>query len=401
MSLAYAEGPLAAQAPARRLGAAWRRGLAIVHGLERRQWLAGVGGGFAFGLIQALYISVGPWVDRPGVSKFGLFIVIASHWVPLMTAAAGVLLFGLALQRSERDGRARPWRYLLLSVLVTTFAALVIDPLCIELNQTLHVALALPFTPGWWGRPLFHVMPFYWSTSVPALLVMVAMGTVMHLYDRRARRDARVLADAQLQLAEVQRRVLAEQLQGAQASVDPEFLFDTLNRVRLHFTSDAPRARGLLEALIRYLRAALPARGDAGYTLGQQAELLRAYVEIESLAAGDRLHARIELPAALVARPLAPLLLLPLAANALRHGIGASGEGEVALRAWAGDGRFVIDIEDDGSGRVAAIREGAGLAAVRQRLAALYGVGARLTLMDREPRGIRARFEWNEEGGRP
>jgi hypothetical protein len=38
---------------------------------------------------------------------------------------------------------------------------------------------------------------------------------------------------------------------------------------------------------------------------------------------------------------------------------------------------------------------------VRQRLAALYGVGARLTLMDREPRGIRARFEWNEEGGRP
>jgi hypothetical protein len=44
---------------------------------------------------------------------------------------------------------------------------------------------------------------------------MDAMGTLMHLYDCRARRDARGLADAQLQLAEVQRRVLAEALQGA------------------------------------------------------------------------------------------------------------------------------------------------------------------------------------------
>ena len=48
----------------------------------------------------------------------------------------------------------------------------------------------------------------------------------------------------------------------------------------------------------RHLRAAMPA-GDSGSTVGQQAELVRARLEIERIRLGGRLAFRIDVPDAL------------------------------------------------------------------------------------------------------
>jgi hypothetical protein len=391
MRLVAADGaPLAAASAPRAAPGALRRAW---QAMGWRQWLRGAGGGFLFGLAQALHLSASVWAARP-LPKLHLFLPIAAHWVPTMTAAGGLMAFGLAVlaQLPAARRRAMP-QHLLLVVAVTAIVVLLVEPPAVRLSQLTHLALELPFKPYWMTRPFWSAMGFYWGAGIPAVLLLATMGTLLHLYGGQAQASARALSAAQLVLARVQQRVLAEQLAGAQATVDPAFLFAQLQRVQDHFASDPPHAQRLLDALIRYLRAALPAYGDCGCTLGQQAELVQAYVELESLAAGDRLRMRVEMRPSLATRPIAPQLLLPLVANAVQHGIGPGRAGEITLRVSEQQGGLLIAIDDDGRGRAAQIREGAGLAGVRQRLALLYGPSSRLRLTDRHPAGLSVQLD--------
>ena len=63
------------------------------------------------------------------------------------------------------------------------------------------------------------------------------------------------------------------------------------------------------------------------------------------------------------------------------------------VRAHASGGRLFVVVVDDGPGRVATIVEGAGLTALRQRIAGLFGPRGRLHLLDNVHGGITARIE--------
>ena len=282
--------------------------------------------------------------------------------------------------------------YIVVIVIVAAVCASVIDPALVLVRRSVVLALGVTGADHS-GLPLPSHLRRSLINALPVTLIMLTMWSLLWVHFHAAQRTAQALAAAQLRLADVERTVLAEQLQSAQAMVEPAFLFDTLTLIEHEFVRDPEGAHRLLDALIRYLRAALPASDESGCTLGQQAELVRAYLEIERMRSGGRLGIAVELPAALQDRPFAPLLVLPLAVNAVRHGVAPAQAGAVTVRAGTQDDRLVIQVDDDGSGRCAGIREGAGLAGVRDRLAALYGGGARLTLFDRLPRGISARIE--------
>ena len=126
--------------------------------------------------------------------------------------------------------------------------------------------------------------------------IMTFVGTVIlsAVYYLKDSRTSGALAVAQLGLSHAQKRRLTEELRSAQAALDPDFLFATLAEVDRRFDGDPLVAQRLLDALIRYLRAALPAKDDSIGTLGQQATLVRAYLEIESIRSSGRLQADVE-----------------------------------------------------------------------------------------------------------
>ena len=80
------------------------------------------------------------------------------------------------------------------------------------------------------------------------------------------------------------------------------------------------------------------------------------------------------------------LVLQPIVENALRHGIGASGAGgRISIAAVATGGSVRLSVQDDGRGLSPADERdepsgGVGLSNTRQRLDALYGELARLTI---------------------
>ena len=385
---------------ARWITTALRTGVRAWRSLTWRHWLAAATVGLLCSLGQSLLYATRVWGQTRPETQLDLFLRYATRWTPQMMITACLLLFGLAvLEQHERGAAPQPRRYALLVLAISALSLFTIDPAMFVISEAINSAFA--FSSPWGNLTSLWPVLAPWLASLiclPTQMIMLSLWTLVYLYLRSAGRTAQALAAAQVRRAEAERRVLAEQLAGAQAMVEPEFLFDTLTLIEELFERDPRDAQQVLDELIAFLRAALPPTDDSGSTVGQQLELVRARLEIERIRLGGRLRFRVDVPQALADRPFAPLLLLPLAVNAVRHGIEPAGGGDVVVQARWAENRLALEVADNGFGRAGAIREGAGLAGVRERLAGLYGGSARLVFSDREPRGLAARLEIVEAG---
>ena len=144
-------------------------------------------------------------------------------------------------------------------------------------------------------------------------------------------------------------------------------------------------------AAASYLGAAQPAIRERGITLGHDLELAVAYLNIQRIRMGSRLAFEIDVPDALRATIVPPMMLTTLIENAIKHGLSPLPEGGlVRIAAYADAGFVRIAVSDTGQGFQANLGSGVGLANVRARLAILYAAAANLSLSQGTPRGITA-----------
>ena len=206
-------------------------------------------------------------------------------------------------------------------------------------------------------------------------------------------------AAAALHKAEAERHLLSKQaveaeLKLMQAQVEPHFLFNTLASVQYLTETDPRQASALLGHLIDYLRAALPQLRASSTTIGREAELARAYLNILKMRIGPRLEFAIDVPPELQSHPIPPNLLISLVENAIKHGIEpAAAGGRVTIDARRAGDQVVVTVTDTGRGLAdgaATQGGGVGLSNIRERLAALYGNRGRFTLEPMTPQGARA-----------
>ena len=153
-----------------------------------------------------------------------------------------------------------------------------------------------------------------------------------------------------LERSELERQALDARLHLLQAQVAPHFLFNTLANVQALVDAGSPQASAVLRSLVAYLRAAVPRLNEPATTLGQELQLVQAYLELMHMRMPDRLRFALHADVALALR-CPPMTLLTLVENAVRHGIDPSEEGgriEIACER-RGD-RCLIRVSDTGVG---------------------------------------------------
>ncbi len=202
---------------------------------------------------------------------------------------------------------------------------------------------------------------------------------------------------AAMHAAEVDRLALdremsAARLQVLQAQIEPHFLFNTLANVRRLYQTRPASGRDMLDNLMRYLEVALPRMRDDTSTLAREAVLIEAFLNVQKIRMGHRLAFEIDIPPALRALTVPPMMLLTLVENALKHGLNPLPEGGlIRIEARERDGRLLIAVADTGRGfGEGTSGGGTGLANIRARLAAMFGDGAGLELSANAPHGITA-----------
>jgi hypothetical protein len=275
-------------------------------------------------------------------------------------------------------------------------------------SQVAGVAMVIPFaaatayafsTPGehWWSDSARQV-GFASMTALGMLCApWIAMAALYRQVSGEARRQALAF---ELERSEHERSALDARLRHLQAQVEPHFLFNTMANVRELVDTGSPQASEVLGSLVAYLRAAVPRLHEADATLGQELELVRAYLEVMHMRMPDRLQFVLHADEGAAGAYCPPVTVLTLVENAVRHGIDPGEEGgRIEVRARLRGGRCHVEVIDTGIGLPShGHRPGTGLANLRERLELAFGGDAQLRLSPLEPRGTCAEIEFPAAG---
>ena len=146
----------------------------------------------------------------------------------------------------------------------------------------------------------------------------------------------------QLARAEARATLLAREAEGAQllalrSHLDPHFLFNTLNAIAEWCREDGETAERAVMRLSAMLRTVLAGVRASTWPLAEELALLDTLFELHRFRDPDRVRVTRRLPDPLPDVSVPPMLLLPLAENAVKHGPAAGHAGEIVLTAHATD----------------------------------------------------------------
>lgn len=204
---------------------------------------------------------------------------------------------------------------------------------------------------------------FLWTNLWVAIVILMAAGRYFYVL-QQWRRSVEARAEARVQ--------------ALQARIRPHFLFNSMNLIASLISRHPEKAEEAVEDLSDLFRGALRNATDT-VSLQDEIELVRRYLNIESLRLGERLTIAIaDQPTPNIRVPA--LILQPLVENAVYHGIGQLAEGgTVSLDITTSDKTCTITIRNP---TPVAPKPGGGshiaLENIRERLALQFAGQARL-----------------------
>ncbi|MFW5880399.1 MAG: histidine kinase [Spirochaetota bacterium] len=232
------------------------------------------------------------------------------------------------------------------------------------------------------------------------------VGALIRDYNIMARKIESLINDRYKALIENQQLLVARQqaeLDALQSQVNPHFLFNVLESVRMksHIRGESETAQ-VVKKISRSIRR-LTSWHDDLVPLCEEVEFMREYIDIQRYRFGERLRAEIEVDPRAADALIPKLTIQGLVENACVHGIESKPEGgtvrvQVSI---AGDSELRIVIADDGVGsdadelnrlasRPATGPRHIGIANINQRLRLHYGDRSSLCFASSPGYGTRA-----------
>ena len=186
-----------------------------------------------------------------------------------------------------------------------------------------------------------------------------------------------------LRANQLQRLAREAELRALQAQINPHFLFNALNTLYGIIGRESQQARRLILNLAELFRYCLQ-RHRMLIPLGEELEIVQAYLEIEGLRLNERLTFEISATPAAKRAEIPALSVQPLVENAIKHGISKlHANGRVEVRASENNGVLEVLVRDNGPGLSASGSTpglGVGIENVRQRLRLCCGAGSELNI---------------------
>lgn len=259
------------------------------------------------------------------------------------------------------------------------------------------LALVVAMVPGT-ANAYFWLHQYPGFTSLTALKPVVLLGLLFtalcfiyfYAYEQKLLAQ-HALEVAKRRQSEQDKALLLSQLTQLQNQIEPHFLFNTLANINALIASEPDKAQRMLTKLTDLLRSSMR-RHDGLATLKDELELIEAYLGIQAIRLGTRLHYTLPDIRKTDTLYLPPMLLQPLVENAIEHGIEPLAEGgNVSLTVAHTQGSLVLTVTDNGAG-FSDTPKGNGIALenVRQRLDGLFGHNATFTMIQNPKGGVTA-----------
>lgn len=207
----------------------------------------------------------------------------------------------------------------------------------------------------WGGTTEYRIKirpPFYASFWFITLSLM-SITAILFFWNRhrvlRARQEEQLKASFKQQLAESEMKAL-------RAQMNPHFIFNSLNSIQKYILKNEHfEASQYLTKFSRLIRLILDHSNQNNILLSSELDLLKLYVEMESLRFDDKFIYRFHIDQNLDTDvcEIPSMLIQPYVENAIWHGLLHKEENGILTLQFSkkGKNRLQVRIEDDGIGR--------------------------------------------------
>jgi hypothetical protein len=296
-----------------------------------------------------------------------------------MVTATILLLFQRHVTWRHNGLITQPWKWFGLQALWLPMYWLAFVPIAFGIRIGVYSLVGDTYGHAPWP----HVF-FYESVKISifiGLFTVIRFGILSYreLLEARLRAEQ---ANGLLQQAHLQR--LAQQMQ-------PHFLFNALNTVSSLMHTDVQRADSTLTQLASVLRTTLDIGTSHETRFENELRLTRSYAAVMGERFADRVSIDWRIDDATLPCAVPVMSLQPLLENVFKHTVERRrGLTRVVVSATAADGMLTVAVADDQGSLAEGAAPGIGLANLRERLAALHGQRASLSLTQLSPSGVRA-----------
>ena len=201
-------------------------------------------------------------------------------------------------------------------------------------------------------RPIKRLQSAIGEVAQDNLEVQVQTGQddELGMLTRRFNGMVAALKRSREQLVANERALTEAQLRLLQSQLNPHFLCNTLDTMKwISKIKQTPDVALMATDLAAILRFGLSP--EQVVPLCQEVEILRRYVEIQSLRMSGRFTFDVALPPELADCRVPKMMLQPLAENAILHGLDETPDGQLSVRVWAASGgELRIAVSDNGRG---------------------------------------------------
>jgi two-component system LytT family sensor kinase len=333
-----------------------------------KTWLVVLTLAMMFGVMEAAQLRLGSSVVGQGMPMSVALSVVMPFW---LLAAIVVPVIAVASRRF------RVWRFLsrpnvpAVAVAATGFAILALAGRALIGTVDPRSGDLLRSTP-------MRLFQAYFPLDLLTYTAFVGTLYAFHYY-REARR--REITHSQLQASLAEAR-----LDGLEARIDPDFLFNTLNDIStLANQGQQKPVIDMLGRLSEVLRAALNDQRPEEIPLKQELTLLDGYMKIDSRSAAQD-DVRVDVPPE-VMNALVPRMILPtIAERVVRRGKNGHEPGAITVRAARQDETLRLELTVAAHPHAAGDwrEDEMGLDGTREQLQRLYGRSQSIELAPRD-----------------
>jgi hypothetical protein len=304
--------------------------------------------------------------------------VRGSGWVMMI-----VLALGVAVSHSMRGMILRlHWLDMGLGAQLPrlAFASLIMGIIAFAIEAVAH-DLFFPRADAWIGGPLVNAAQLLLNWVV--LLFVWGMGYLGYHWFTRSRWEE--IRNLRLETANRE-----NQLGNLRSQLNPQFMFNALNGIRALIDEDPARAKQAITQLSAILRNSMTTVRRDTVPLGEELDIVKAYLDLESMRFEERLQVAFDVEPGLDREPVPPMMLQTLTENAVRHGIAhAIGGGRVEVGAHRTLDGLLLTVKNTGVYDPEAPKKngstsGIGLHNTRRRLHMIYGPSAGMRIENRD-----------------
>lgn len=201
---------------------------------------------------------------------------------------------------------------------------------------SLILTIERPFWLSWW----------FMTTVVLAsvVLIFIITRTVILLALRRRKK-----------VYDLESKYHAAEYKTLNALMSPHFIFNSLNNIKgLINRDDKKTATRFLNIFSNVVRQNMQNLSKETVSLHEELLLVSKYLELEKLRFGDIINYELKIEAGVAVEEvfIPPLLIQPLAENAVKHGLlpQKSAEGMILVHVYERGSSLLIEVQDNGAG---------------------------------------------------